>query len=85
MEKKSLKSQFEWFVNNLPLWKPDHNQLTLTADNIVLYYRKQYSEWRLKDTSVFSSQDIINVNPFIDFDIQIVKRKASIYHKSTTS
>lgn len=76
---RELIKEFEYFKEELPLWESDDRYLTLSAGNIVLYYREEYGEWRLKDMERMSINDIVNVNPFSEHDILVVKRNASRY------
>lgn len=54
-----------------------------TADNLIIYYRSDFGEWRLKDMNIASSMDITTVKiPLNDEEIKRIKRLCSEYHKS---
>ena len=53
------------------------------ADNLIIYYRYEFGEWRLKDTSVFSSMDITTIKiPLDSEEIYRIKKLCSDHHKS---
>lgn len=43
--------------------------------NLVIYYRESHKEWRLKDTSAFSSMDLITINFPLNEEEQLRVRK----------
>lgn len=53
------------------------------ADNLLIYFRGDFKEWRLKDVNVLSNMDIMSINiPFDENEKLILKKQCSIHHKS---
>lgn len=54
------------------------------ADNLRIYYRSEFREWRLKDTTVFSTMDITTIKiPLDNEEIYRIKKICSAHHKSS--
>lgn len=53
------------------------------ADNLSIYYRSEFGQWRLKDMNNASSMDITTIKiPLDSEEIIRIKRLCSDYHKS---
>jgi hypothetical protein len=53
------------------------------ADNLIIYYRSEFGEWRLRDMNLASSMDITTIKiPLDSEEIIRIKKLCSEYHKS---
>jgi len=51
-------------------------------NNLLIYYRDTYKEWRLKDLSVFSTMDICTIDfPLDDVEMSRIWRYCSDLYK----
>ena len=56
-------SVLKGYFDSIQGWKESNN--SFSAGNLLVYYRAEFNEWRLKDLSVFSSMDIMTIDfPF---------------------
>lgn len=53
------------------------------ANNLQIYFRSEFGEWRLKDMSILSSMDITTIKiPLDNNEILRIKKICSEHHKS---
>lgn len=58
---------------------------SFTADNLKIYYREEFKEWRLKDTALLTTLDITDIPiPLTDKEIERVKNHCSRNHIAST-
>lgn len=59
------------------------NNGEFTNNNLLIYYRDSHKEWRLKDTSVFTSMDVCSISfPLNDDEMSRIWRYCSSLYKN---
>jgi len=53
------------------------------ADNLQIYFRTEFGEWRLRDMNIASSMDITTIKiPLDNEEVSRIKKICSEHHKS---
>ncbi|WP_438423112.1 hypothetical protein [Aquimarina macrocephali] len=76
----NIKELKDFLIKNN--WK--ETDLGFVADNLLVYYRKDFKEWRLKDMNKFTNMDITSIDlPFSEKEKQRFRIICSNSHKSS--